>query len=113
MVSNDADVEIVEKILTELVQYTNVHFGFEERVLFDFGYRDIRTHGKYHDQLRNQLAKLQSNVIEGKVLVNTELLGFVKKWLQHHIAIEDRRAFIDIRMKLGDETEGVKLEYQP
>lgn len=78
MLSNDADVEIVEEILTELVQYTNVHFGFEERLLFDFGYRDIGTHGKYHDQLRNQLAQLQSKVIEGTVLVKTELLGFEK-----------------------------------
>lgn len=113
MVSNDAEVETVEEILNELVHYTNVHFGFEERLLFDFGYRDIGTHGKYHDQLRNQLAKLQNKVIESKVSVNTELLGFVKRWLQHHIAIEDKRAFIDVRMKLGDETEGVKLEYQP
>jgi len=113
IVSNDADVDVVEDVLNELVHYTNVHFGFEERLLFDFGYRDIGTHGKYHDQLRHQLAKLQCKVFESKVSVNTELLAFVKKWLQHHIAIEDKRAFIDIRMKLGDETEGVKLEYQP
>jgi hemerythrin len=51
-------------------------------------------------------------VFESKVSVNTELLGFVKKWLKHHIAIEDKRAFMDVRMKLGVEQDGLDLDFQ-
>jgi hemerythrin len=57
----------VNVILDELVQYTIVHFAFEEALFRIFDYPDIQIHTKHHVDLKKQVFDLQEKV--NRVLV--------------------------------------------
>jgi len=94
VVVNNTDAEIIEDILNDLIDYTIVHFSFEEKLYHALGYSEVETHREYHTELKNQLLAIQRKAKENKSVVNNELLRFLKKWLQHHIAVEDKKAFL-------------------
>lgn len=85
-----ANNEVLDDILNQLVEYTIIHFAVEESLfrIFDYPAAEIHTH--HHDELKAQVLDLQKKVKRGEVTVNTELLLFLKKWLQHHILEEDK-----------------------
>ena len=94
VIVNNADIDIIEEILGDLIDYTIVHFSFEENLYHNLDYSELETHRKYHAKLKHQLLIIQRKAKENKYLVNNELLMFLKKWLQHHIAVEDKNAFL-------------------
>lgn len=96
VIVNNADIDIIDEILGDLIDYTIVHFTFEEKLYHTLGYSEVETHHEYHTKLKHQLLIIQKNTKENKYLVNNELLMFLKKWLQHHIAVEDKNAFLNL-----------------
>lgn len=85
------NAEKVQEILDELVQYTIVHFSFEEALFRIFDYPDTQIHARHHVDLKHQVFELQEKVKSGGATVNTDLLLFLKKWLQNHILSEDKK----------------------
>jgi hemerythrin len=83
-------LEILADILNELVEYTIIHFAVEESLFRIFDYPAADIHTQHHNALKAQVLDLQKKVQHGEVTVNTELLLFLKKWLQHHILEEDK-----------------------
>ena len=106
VIVNGAEGEVIEEALNELAQYTVVHFGLEERLFAQAGYPDLGAHGRYHRELKARLFEVQENTKKNKLAVNTELLSFLKRWLQSHIMIEDKRSFLHpsmaLRQDVGD-----------
>lgn len=102
VIVNSAEGEIIEEALNELAQYTVVHFGLEERLFAQSGYPDLEAHGRYHRELKARLFQVQENTRKNKLAVNTELLSFLKRWLQSHIMIEDKRSFLHPSMALRE-----------
>lgn len=100
VIVNCAEGEVIEEALNELAQYTVVHFGLEERLFAQSGYPDLEAHGRYHRELKARLFQVQENTRKNKLAVNTELLSFLKRWLQSHIMIEDKRSFLHPSMTL-------------
>lgn len=84
------DAQVLDNILNQLVEYTVIHFAVEESLFRIFDYPAAETHTHHHDDLKNQVLALQKKVRSGEASVNTELLLFLKGWLQHHILEEDK-----------------------
>lgn len=90
-VVNKSNPHVIHDVIQELVEYTIVHFAVEESLFRIFDYPDIDAHMKLHQGLRDQVIELREKVKQGEVMVNTELLIFLKKWLENHIMHEDKR----------------------
>jgi hemerythrin len=106
VIVKSANREIIEEALTELVQYTEVHFGLEEDLLAKSGYPDLEAHRQHHRELKGRLFEIHKKAKKNQMAGNTELLGFLKRWLQSHIMIEDRRSFLHPSVQSRDDASG-------
>src|SRR3954471_17922288 len=53
---------VLDRILGELVHYTESHFAFEESMLQQRGYKDLASHQAEHRSLSKQVAELRDRV---------------------------------------------------
>ena len=89
-VLNEANPSVIDQILHELVEYTVVHFAVEESLFRMFDYPEIETHIGHHHDLKAQVFEIQEKIKLDPSIINTELLIFLKKWLENHIQQEDK-----------------------
>src|SRR5664279_2069676 len=73
------------------------HFGHEEALMRGFNYPDIVVHQKIHDDLRSRVRAFEVSLAYGKSTIKTELMTFVKEYMQSHIGEEDKRIADHIR----------------
>ena len=79
----------IDKILSEMIDYTGFHFTFEEDYLKKINYPDLKKHHYQHEYFtKNLLGKLQEERAGGLVL-STEVMKMLMGWLQDHILEED------------------------
>ncbi|OHD07041.1 MAG: hypothetical protein A2Y41_07050 [Spirochaetes bacterium GWB1_36_13] len=83
---------VLSKIIRELIQYTQFHFGKEEELMKKNGYPDFTAHKKQHDKFVEKISEAQ-NQFENNEAENLSagLLTFLKDWLVNHIMIIDKK----------------------
>jgi hemerythrin-like metal-binding protein len=84
MISGHGNQEL-DKLLAQLVQYTETHFRAEEKLMEQHRYPGVRLHQKTHEDLERQVAEFQNKLRGGRITLSVDLLRFLKSWLQHHI----------------------------
>ena len=84
-----AERSTLANIFNELIDYTIYHFQTEERYFVDLAYPDAQAHKKEHDDLTEQVVKLQSQFAEGDLVISFELLDFLYDWLMKHTSDSD------------------------
>ena len=86
--SEDKSSEIV-RLVSELIDYTRVHFSHEEAYQKSINYPYMAEHAAQHRQFEDSLASLDIDEIEhdpeGQNEVVQNLLDFLNNWLIHHI----------------------------
>jgi hemerythrin-like metal-binding protein len=81
----------VNRTLHALVDYTQTHFLFEERLMREAGYPDYADHVAMHEGLVLKVADLaEMNRQDGSVKLGNVLIGFLYDWLTHHILEHDK-----------------------
>ena len=94
--TNKTDTVVMQKILDSLIDYTNYHFGTEEKLFKESGYllenEHIQLHKKFVEQLTGFLEEFKS----GKLFVTSRLMNFLRNWLINHIQKEDQKYSIHI-----------------
>lgn len=93
VVVKKTDIETAEEILNDLVQYASIHIDSEEKLFKYYHHPEFESHRCYHSELIGQLTDVRRKVKENKSVLNIELLRFLRKWLDYHIAIEDKMFF--------------------
>jgi hemerythrin len=84
--------EVLDKIFSELLDYTNYHFSYEEELFKSYGYSEEEAHKKEHVELKNQLLKLKRMMDEGDSFMGEVLvLKFLQEWLLIHIMKSDKK----------------------
>lgn len=81
--------EVLNHVLTSLVDYTKVHFKYEEDLFNKFGYQEKLSHKMSHDKLTKQVIDFYDNYQKGKISLSIDLMSFLSKWLIDHIIGED------------------------
>ncbi|RKZ54137.1 MAG: hemerythrin [Candidatus Parabeggiatoa sp. nov. 3] len=84
------NASVASEVLTELVQYTIIHFAVEESLFRIFNYPAYEGHKAQHAELTSQVMALKDRVEHGEE-INAELLSFLRGWLKKHIVQEDKR----------------------
>ncbi|MCK5876777.1 MAG: hemerythrin family protein [Candidatus Marithrix sp.] len=81
---------VTSETLTELIQYTIIHFSVEESLFRIFDYPDYEVHKAQHEELTKQVIALRDRVELGEE-ITTELIVFLRGWLKKHILQEDKK----------------------
>lgn len=80
----------LEKILAELIVYTQTHFAYEESLMAKHGYATAAAHKKEHDDLAATVVDTQKQYASGQLVMSVEVLQFLKQWLTKHIQVTDK-----------------------
>lgn len=89
-VSKREGEKVIAEILDALLNYTQVHFALEERLLQQAKYKDFDAHKQEHRKLLDQLDKLCKKHLLEERPIYFEMLNFLKIWLREHILGVDR-----------------------
>ena len=84
--------EVIDKVLTSVVDYTAYHFAFEEKLLREAGYKDEAAHraehGRLGEQAKQLVQRLKAAGPDTPVVIAT--LQFLGEWLAKHILVSDK-----------------------
>jgi hemerythrin len=89
---NDANktgnMDEINHVLDELVDYTVTHFAFEEELQEKAEYPFLKAHKRVHEIFAKRVVEFQNRSKAGEN-VGGELLGMLKIWLINHIKGDD------------------------
>ena len=88
------------QILNELVDYTRVHFTFEEEQQRNANYPDLGSHIELHEKLVDQVVEYQKKFHSGDKMLSMEILDLLKNWLINHILGNDKK-YVPYMLKAG------------
>lgn len=81
-------------ILEELIDYSKMHFEYEEQLFLKFQYKDKEKHSEAHrifgEEISKRMADLEGTQFSRDIQLSTLLL-FLKNWLEKHILEEDKK----------------------
>jgi methyl-accepting chemotaxis protein len=85
------NMKVIKKTVSELVAYTEYHFGVEEELFKKLNYSDTKNHILQHHKFVEQCKKFEQDVLTGKITMSFEVIEFLKNWLMNHILKTDTR----------------------
>ncbi|MBN2342419.1 MAG: bacteriohemerythrin [Deltaproteobacteria bacterium] len=83
--------EVVNDVLTVLVDYTKTHFRAEEALMRQHGYSELAEHQKIHEEFVNKVSEFKLKVESGNTVVSIAIYNFLSDWLVNHIKGEDQK----------------------
>lgn len=83
--------EVLDKVLKELIRYTQTHFAAEERLMKNHGYPDYEEHKAKHEKMTRKVLEVQQEYQEGKITITLEVMKFLQDWLNKHILGTDKK----------------------
>jgi hemerythrin len=83
--------DVVNQVVTELLDYTNTHFQDEEALLQKANYPQLEAHQEMHRIFVKKVQSLQSQAQMGKRVNAAQLLSLIRDWLVNHIQKADKR----------------------
>lgn len=109
------DKRLVTDVIEQLIDYTQSHFGFEEAMLEEAGYKFLRPHKKVHELFIKRVTEFTMRAAKGEEIAD-ELHSMLTKWLLNHIANEDRdyaQAVMQMTGASNQPTAVAVVEQQP
>jgi len=82
--------DALQKVFTELVDYTITHFSNEEMLMQKVSYNNFSVHKREHDELTKKARVLKDDFISGKMMISIEVRDFLKDWIVNHIQKTDK-----------------------
>lgn len=77
--------DVIEDVLSVLVNYTKTHFATEERLMKQVGFSGLSAHAAIHAEFIQKVADFEQKVKTGSAVVSIEILDFLSKWIVDHI----------------------------
>ncbi len=83
--------EVMGKVLSELVNYTVMHFGYEEKMMAQHKYEDSPAHKTEHEKFVQTAGELKKKFDSGNAVISVEIMNFLRDWLTGHIMKTDKK----------------------
>lgn len=80
-------------LLKRILDFTQEHFREEERIMALYGYPHIVRHRRMHKDFEQQLYEKFRMVMDGEIVLRSELIAMIRHWFLTHTSSEDKRAF--------------------
>jgi len=88
--SSGVGKEAVDNTLAGVVNYTVVHFSYEESQMAKCSYPGYLQHKKLHDEFAAHAKELLANARASKSVVSIEVMLALRTWLLDHILKADK-----------------------
>lgn len=92
-------VDVVNKILGQLLDYTAIHLEREEAEMAKVDFPNLENHKIGHVHFMENLRQLQRQYESGSITVATQLATILRDWLSLHIRRSDRELLDFIRRR--------------
>lgn len=93
--------EVIDKVINELIRYTDYHFTSEEGLMSKYGYSEVMSHKKEHEYFKNKIMEFSDKRAKGEITLSIEIMNFLKEWLTNHIMHTDKKYGSFIKEKMG------------
>lgn len=100
---NTVSDEILSEIMKELLEYSQSHLRYEEKLMMDAGYEDLVNHMEEHRIYEEKISEFiiedgfKSHFLIDKITI------FMSKWLLAHIVSVDAKYVYQIKKHLQNE----------
>ena len=92
MILNDgAGAHAIMPALKLLMDYTEIHFSQEEKIMQDCNYPNLQSHKLIHLEFVEKLNYFRQCIKEYPLVISQEIVFFLRDWLIKHIQGEDTR----------------------
>ena len=81
--------KVAGPLLRQLVSLANEHFETEEKLMESTGYPGLAEHRAKHRELTGKIAEFVARHEKGDTTMYTQLLYFMRDWLNKHMQSED------------------------
>jgi hemerythrin len=91
---NHHEREHLSKIILSLLQYIEIHFAAEEKLMKNFDYPELEVHRQEHQLLIKKVHGFKDVILneESNLSVNGNKLGlFLCSWLSDHVLSKDKK----------------------
>jgi hemerythrin len=91
------------EVLKEMIEYVDYHFNYEEEFMRSLGYAEAEKHWRIHRNFRDKIYRLYRDHLDGKPVLNREMMEVIKNWFLDHILKEDMKiaASLPVKNKKG------------
>lgn len=79
------------EVLKEMIEYVDYHFNYEEELMRSIGYEEVEKHWRIHRNFRDKIYRLYRDYLDGKPILNRDMMEMIKTWLLDHILKEDMK----------------------
>jgi hemerythrin-like metal-binding protein len=93
---SNAAKTVIAQVIHELVDYTQVHFKDEEKLMEKAGYVDLDKQKVQHFKFVEEIAQFQEKFNSGKTMISMDVMKFLKDWLLNHIQNADKKYSADM-----------------
>ena len=83
--------QVLQKVLDDLLQYTEKHFASEEEVMRNAGYPQLLPQIEQHRRFTSKIKDVSAKYRAGSIGLTIELLDFLSDWLKKHIVGMDKQ----------------------
>ncbi len=85
------DHDLLGKIISGLISYTETHFKTEEKYFEQFSYPDTKEHIKEHESFIQKISDVIDELETGKQTLSHDILNFLSEWVENHIKGTDKK----------------------
>ena len=90
----------LEKIFNGLIDYTVTHFSLENEYMRKFAYPEMSVHMEEHQLFIEEIEKFQEDFKNKKISLSSDVMNYLKDWLQKHIMQTDKKLGIFLKGKV-------------
>jgi hemerythrin len=90
LMSEGKGKDVLDKVLHNLITYTQEHFRREEDLMRKMRYPGFEDHKAEHEKLLLQVLELQKKFQSGAATLSIQVLHFLRDWLINHIGKSDK-----------------------
>lgn len=83
--------QTISDVLSELTQYVDKHFEYEEQLMKDIDYPDCEAHRNQHIEYHEKIAEILMKAAFERLSAISELLHLLQHWWIDHILQEDMK----------------------
>lgn len=91
LIKDTHDINEIVMLYNSLVRYTYIHFTDEENFMKQINYPYLESHKREHDFFIAQLEKIYFEIEVEDIESIFQILDFLKKWLENHVKISDKK----------------------
>jgi hemerythrin-like metal-binding protein len=83
-------IEQAKIVIQKLFDYTEFHFGMEEKYFEKFGWKESPLHKAEHKKFVNKILEFQKVVDKG-LPATFQIIIFLKDWFANHVLVSDKQ----------------------